>query len=572
MEGETLSERIARGPLPVPEALGIAAQIASALEAAHERGIVHRDLKPGNVKLRPDGTVKLLDFGLAKVPDTAATTSDPGTATLTAAELPGGGAHVLGSPAYMSPEQARGLVVDKRGDIWSFGCLLYEMLSGVRAFDGERILRRARESHRARAGFRRPCPRICRTPYGACCDAAWRRTRGGDCVTSAMRATSCSTRSTILGGEPTASGAIAMRAAYRKPRSLRRMVLAVGLVVVLTGAAAWFALRSKEPAPQVTRFAINEPNFVGGGLAISADGTRIAYTDDRGLVVRSRDRLESKLIAARNVVQGMPFFSPDGEWVGFRGWEALRTVPSNGGPVNTVEDRRTSAAGDWVGDEIVFADTTGMFRTSAQGGEPVALATAAEGEQIVSVEILAGRGAILFTVIPTRGYILGMATSLPSARIEALDLATGKRHIVVRGGGQPRYTRTGHLLYVSGGTLYAAAFDIDKLQTRGPAVPVIVSEGLLDYDVSAEGTLVYQSARSDDQRELAWVDRQGPRRIARHTYQGLPVSPHLARWQARGHRRHGPGGSGHLDVGHRPPHARTLHAGQGRQSTGRLEP
>src|SRR6185295_17789238 len=120
VEGETLSDRIARGALPVPEALGIAAQIATALDAAHERGIVHRDLKPGNVKLRPDGTVKLLDFGIAKVLDPA-TISDPAAVTLTAAEVPGS-ARILGSPAYMSPEQARGMAVDKRGDIWSFGC------------------------------------------------------------------------------------------------------------------------------------------------------------------------------------------------------------------------------------------------------------------------------------------------------------------------------------------------------------------------------------------------------------------------------------------------------------------
>ena len=137
VEGDTLSERIERGALPLRETLGIAAQIATALDAAHERGVVHRDLKPGNIKLRPDGTVKLLDFGLAKVLDTGTSASDPAAVTLTAVGPAGGGAHILGSPSYMSPEQARGLAVDKRADIWSFGCVLYEMLCGERAFSGE---------------------------------------------------------------------------------------------------------------------------------------------------------------------------------------------------------------------------------------------------------------------------------------------------------------------------------------------------------------------------------------------------------------------------------------------------
>jgi eukaryotic-like serine/threonine-protein kinase len=152
---------------------------------------------------------------------------------------------------------------------------------------------------------------------------------------------------------------------------------------------------------------------------------------------------------------------------------------------------------------------TGLFRTAARDGSPVALAAAGAGEQIVSVQMLPARRAILYTVIPTRGNVYGMAANLPSARIEALDLGTGLRQVVVRGGGRPHYTGTGHLLYVSGGTLYAVPFDISQLQTRGAAVPLIVSDGLLDYDVSAEGTLIYQALLTKGQRELAWVDRRG---------------------------------------------------------------
>jgi serine/threonine-protein kinase len=508
VEGDTLSERIERGALPLSEALGVAAQIAAALEAAHERGIVHRDLKPANVKLRPDGTVKLLDFGISKVLEPAATVSNPAAVTLTALETTVGGTRVLGSPAYMSPEQARGMDVDKRGDIWSFGCLLYEMLSGVRAFDGDRpsdVIAKVIEREPDFAALPAELPVTIHRLLQRCLEKDRRRRLRdiGDARLELLDALD------NPGGEPTASGSFAARVASRRPWIPRRVFTAFVIVAALAAAAAWFAQRGNSKAPPVTRFAITEPSYPDGGLAISADGTRIAYLNDSGLVVRSRDRLESKLVAARNIVQGNPFFSPDGGWVGFRGWEALRTVPASGGPATTVADRQSATVGAWVGQDIFFAGMTGMFRIPARGGAPVTVAAAAEGEQIASVQVIPDRQAILFTVIPTRGNVYGMAASLPSARIEALDLKTGLRHVVVRGGGRPRYTSTGHLLYVSGGTLYAAAFDIGQLQTRGTAVPVIVTEGLLDYDVAEDGTLIYQSAGTDGKRELVWVDRQG---------------------------------------------------------------
>ncbi|HEV7607379.1 MAG TPA: protein kinase [Steroidobacteraceae bacterium] len=508
VEGETLSERISRGAFPVPEALGIAAQIATALDAAHERGIVHRDLKPGNVKLRPDGTVKLLDFGIAKVLDPITTVSNPAAVTLTAAEAPGGGARILGSPAYMSPEQARGMAVDKRGDIWSFGCVLYEMLSGVRAFGGEApsdVIAKVIEREPDFAALPAELPFTVRRLLQRCLEKDRRRRLRdiGDARLELLDALD------NPGREPTATGPFAARAASRNPWVRRRVLGAFAIAVALAIAAAWLAQRGNVPVPVVTRFAITDGSFAEGGLAISADGTRIAYLNDLGLVVRSRDQLESKVVAPLNVVQGNPFFSPDGEWVGFRGWEALRTVPANGGPVTMVADRHTAAVGAWVGKDIFFAGMTGIFRTSAHGDVPVALAAPAEGEQIVTVQVLPNRRAILFTVIPTRGNVYGMAASLPSARIEALDLVTGRRQVVVRGGGRPHYTSTGHLLYVSGGTLYAVPFDVSALRTRGAAVPVIVSEGLLEYDVSAEGTLIYQAALTKGLRALAWVDRRG---------------------------------------------------------------
>ena len=183
---------------------------------------------------------------------------------------------------------------------------------------------------------------------------------------------------------------------------------------------------------------------------------------------------------------------------------------------------RVFPVGTWSGDDIFYGDTRGLFRMPAAGGEPVRLTETTGVEQIVSVEALPSKQAVLYTVVPTRGNVLGMASSLPVARIEALDLRTGRSHVVLRGGGRPRLTPTGHLLYVSGGTLYAIAFDTDLLKTRGVAVPVIATEGLLDYDVSEEGTLVYLSFSGQVHGTLVWVDRQG-----REEPLGTPPSGYL---------------------------------------------
>jgi serine/threonine-protein kinase len=284
------------------------------------------------------------------------------------------------------------------------------------------------------------------------------------------------------------------------------------MAATLGAAGVWLVVRpgGVAPAARVTRFAITEPSLQSRGLAISRDGAQIAYMTGRGLVVRARDRLESRLVASSNLTQGSPFFSPDGQWVAFRGWEALRKVPATGGEARALVDQ-IFPSGTWIGQDIIFGDTRGLFRVSAAGGKPVRLATTEGVEQIVSVDALPERRAVLFTVIPTRGNADSdrMAANVPAARIESLDLRTGKRQVVLRGGGRPRYTKTGHLLYVSGGTLYAVPFDVDHLQTRGNAVPVVTAEGLLDYDVSTDGTLVYEVFSAGEGNVLVWADRSG---------------------------------------------------------------
>jgi serine/threonine-protein kinase len=194
--------------------------------------------------------------------------------------------------------------------------------------------------------------------------------------------------------------------------------------------------------------------------------------------------------------------------VGFRGWESLRRVPVAGGPVETLVDR-SLPSGDWVGGEILYGSERGIFRVAAAGGEPEQLLATADTEQIASVEAVPERGAVLYTVIPTRGNFVGLAASSAVARIEALDLRTGRRHLVLRGGGRPRLTPTGHLIYASDRTLYAVGFDGRTLQVRGKSVAVLTAPGTIDFDVAANGTLVYQSAPANQERELVWVDRQG---------------------------------------------------------------
>jgi eukaryotic-like serine/threonine-protein kinase len=523
VEGETLAERITAGALPVTEALGIAAQMAMALEAAHERGVVHRDLKAGNVKLRPDGTVKLLDFGLAKAFDPAVAEIAAAAVTVTAVEMPGmGGPRILGSPAFMSPEQARGQPVDKRTDIWSFGCLLYEMLCGKRAFAGDRVsevIAQILEREPDFAALPPALPASIQRLLRRCLEKD-RRQRLRDIGDARLELLDALSNDAA---EPTATGPLTARSSFAGSR-VRRGVLAMAIVTAaVAGAWAWTAWRPatiEAPRPPM-RFSIPVSTTAAWGLAISADGSQIAYGTSRGLEVRALGSLESTLVAPSNIVLGQPFFSPDGKWVGFKGWESLKRVPVTGGKVVMLADR-VFPVGTWAGNDIVFGDTRGLFRIPAAGGEPVKLLATEGVEQIVSVEMLVERKAVLFTVIPTRGNVPGISASMPSARIEALDLRTGKRHVVLHGGGRPRLTSHGHLLYASGGTLHAVGFDSNLLQTRGEPVAVLVTPGLLDFDVSADGTLVYQSNSAVQSKELLWVDRQG-----REESMGAPARAYL---------------------------------------------
>ena len=518
VEGPTLADRIGEGPIPIDEALPLAQQIAEALEAAHEQGIVHRDLKPANIKLRPDGTVKVLDFGLAKAMEPAVATSSnySMSPTITTPAMTQMGM-LLGTAAYMSPEQARGKPVDKRSDVWAFGCVLFEMLTGARAFDCEDTIDTIAAVVRAE-------PRWDALPAGVPshirlllrrCLEKDRKKRIGDISTALF-----------VMSERAIVPAVAATPAPQQSTS-RVFVLygvATALIAAVTGAVVWTATRPDRP--RVTRLelttsgnsalalSVNNPH-----LAFTRDGSRVIYQGGAvGLVpnlfTRALDQLESTILAegARG-----PFVSPDSEWVGFDQNETLRKVAITGGPSIAIAKVEGGLRGATWGPDgtIVFATNrpdTGLFRVSADGGTPVVLTRPDKGTDHWRPRFLPDGHSVLFTIAPDS------LDQRANAEIAVLDLrsAANKPKILFHGGSDARYLRTGHLVYVADNSLRAVRFDLDRLEVRGSAVPVTASVNVIgalagDFDVSDDGTLVYiaQSASAAAERVLTWVDRQG---------------------------------------------------------------
>ena len=525
VEGPTLADRIAQGAIPLDEALPIARQIAEALEAAHEQGVIHRDLKPANIKVKDDGTVKVLDFGLAKALDPVVqdfSSEDPSQSpTLTAAATQMG--VIMGTAAYMSPEQARGKTVDKRADIWAFGIVLFEMLTGRRAFEGEDVSLTLADVMRAEPKWEHlpeGLSSALHTYLKRCLQKDPRqRVRDIGDVRLAIEGAFELSESRPTGAADAPVG----DQLTRRQRALP-WVAGIAVGVLIAGLAAWtFTPQSLRP---LGRFVVStEPTVPlvvsrnGGDVAISPDGTRIVYVagslDSSHLHVRPVDQLEGTRISSEERVE-TPFVSPDSAWVGFYSPsdDAWKKVSISGGPsVTLFESAARSRGASWgPNDTIVFAQAgnTGLFRISADGGEPVALTTpdAERGEtRHYWPEFLPGGEAVLFEARSSRG-----------SEVTVFDLTTTEQTVLLLGRA-PHYTATGHLIYGVEDTLWAVPFDLDRREITGN--PTRVLDGVMtkendgtrtaNFGLSMDGSLVYVAggSRTAIRRTLVWVDRQG---------------------------------------------------------------
>jgi serine/threonine-protein kinase len=527
VEGPTLADRIAKGAILLDEALPIARQIAEALEVAHEHGVIHRDLKPANVKIRPDGTVKVLDFGLAKLagPADSGASSVGGLSMSPTLTSPVGTrvGLILGTAAYMSPEQAKGRPVDKRADVWAFGCVLYEMLTGRRAFEGDdlsevlaSVIKSDVDWHALPASTPPPIRRLLQR-----CLTRDLKRRIPDISVARYEIDE------VLSGAAEAPAAPVPPAAPSGSRMRRVLALAGALVLgaLAAAASAWWLLRPS--APPVIRLTATPRGTVAAGdgspasdIAISPDGLRIVYTVGAGpgnnpMFVRSLDQLEaSQLKTPLTAIN--PFMSPDGQWVGFFDGPNLKKVSVTGGsPVTICPVVGVARGATWSPDgTIVFATDerpTGLFRVSASGGapEPLTKAEGLEADHIFPHVLPSGR-AVLFTIVPTN------ATSSESGQIAVLDLTTKRHHVLFEGGTAPQFASSGHLVFGVEATLRAIAFDAERLEVRGSAVPVaerVVNKatGAMSFGLAANGTLAYIAGdpRATPERTLVWVDRKG---------------------------------------------------------------
>ena len=510
VEGPTLAARIAQGPLSIDDAVAIAKQIADALDAAHEQGIVHRDLKPANIKVKPDGGVKVLDFGLAKAiePATAFRASAwqgsggvPGPSmspTITTPAMTRAGV-ILGSAAYMSPEQARGQRVDKRTDIWAFGCVLYEMLAGRSAFAADDVVATLAAVVKDQPDWtalpaETPAP-LGRLLRGLLEKDPPRRLRDMGDVRLELDALD----SPRALSSPVRAGSKAWRS------------VGAGLAGLLAGAiAVWMAAPRRAgtvPAP-VLRVSVRLPpdqRIVTTGvafvqIAISPDGTRLVYHANRRLYLRSLDSAEST--ALPNTEEGdAPFFSADGQSIGFEQNGKLVKLGLAGGTPVLLADVGTFAGARWGADNaIVFADAArGVFRVDSAGGTPVRLAAPDRGELLALPEVLPGGEWLLYSAANA---------TLTEFRTIAQSLKTGQRRVLVKDGGS-RYLATGHLLLIRRTGLSFAPFDAARAELTGPAlaVPMGIGDGL--GDVSQNGHVVFTNVQPDARRTALWLTRDG---------------------------------------------------------------
>jgi hypothetical protein len=522
VEGPTLADCIDQGAMPVEESIAIAKQIAEALEAAHGQGIVHRDLKPANIKVRADGTVKVLDFGLAKAMEPAGVVaaSAPSSPTITSPAMMTAKGVLLGTVAYMSPEQARGKAVDKRSDIWAFGAVLYEMLTGRRAFAGEEtadvlaaVLTREPDWTLLPAGLPPAVAALLRRCLHK--DRTQRIRDIGDAWLALDGAFDGA-------GPPVVQPIRSARPTWQRVLPFAATAIVAALV---TGFAAWTRWPTPEK-PATTRFEYvlpegqELPSTQRPVIASSADGSSFIYQTTAGLYRRAIGDLEARFIPGTEEYSYAPIVSPDGRWLAyfassaqlFAGPGQLKKLPIAGGAPVILCAASYPFGASWGRDNtILYGQAAGIMRVSDDGGTPTLIVPARDGEQIYGPQLLPGGRAILFSATRKLG-----PNRWDEAQVVAEDLATHTRTVVVEGGSDPRYLPTGHVIYAIGDGLYGVRFDAARLQATSGAVPLVqgvaravgVAAAASHYSVSDEGTLVY-IVRSAATRSLVWVNRDG---------------------------------------------------------------
>ena len=539
VDGPTLADRLSSGPLALDEALTIAKQIVEAVEYAHEQGVVHRDLKPANIKLTSAGTVKVLDFGLAKAfgpaeasPAVAGFANSP---TLSLAATQAG--LILGTAAYMSPEQAKGKPVDRRADIWSFGIVLFEMLSGRMVYSGETVsdtmaavlmkdpeweLLPATTPPRLRELLRRCLVKDPRHRLQAMGEARI-------ALDEALR-------------DPVAQ-VVDVRP-QRRQLSGRVLVMIAASTLAVGGAAAYAAWRFKpDPPRELTRFTIELPQderFSNSGrqvLAISPDGTTIAFGANQKLYIRPLSELEPRVVPGGDAATARlhPVFSPDGREIAFftSADNTIKRLTIAGGSPVTV-GRATAVHGlEWQEYGLLFGQRTGIARLSPAGGTPEIIVPAEPDKAFSSPQFLPGGRAILFS-------IRSGTQTWDEGEVVVQPLEGGPRKTIVNGGSDGRYLPTGHLTYSRAGVLLAAPFDISRLELLGPPVSVLEGvrraglgsgTGATQYEFSSTGTLAYWDgpvAAEGSGNDLAIFDRKNtpaPLKLPRQNYRAPRVAP-----------------------------------------------